>query len=410
MSDFLSNLVARSLGTSEVIRPRTPSLYEPYRAGSGPRVARSDFRSPETEREPQHEASLLNDDLAPPADVGTTKPKAQAPRPLWRDDKQAPPIPNAPSAGRAEGMQTEEPAPAAISPREEARSHASPAAGRAPEAKAAFRFESNSFSVSTPEAAAPSVRAVRTSRDEAGPLPSGSKAVVGSPRPSEGPRVDLSSSHLPSGEPITPAIELPAGAATRSVPRARETFRPTAAPYSGMANIPDHLPSLEDNKSARNSVSGSPQQSIKTQSDPSAPRLRSPEGTSPPVEVSGLVSKPALGVLRNSVGSEPDRVARGTGFPQPASGRIQLPEGSSGQSAGLSAGAVHPPVGSRSEARIAAAARGSNRSEAAIHVTIGSVEVRAVFPEKPARRAPSTRPKPTVSLDDYLKRSGGGSR
>lgn len=408
MSDFLSNLAARALGTSEVIRPRTPSLYEPYRADSGPHVARSGFRSPETEREPQHEASLLNDDLAAHADVGITRPKAQAPRPLWRDNKQAPPIPSAPSADRAEGMQTEERAPAAISPREEGRSDASPAAVRALKAKAS-RFESNSSSIPTSEPASPAVRAVRTSRDEPGPLPIGSEHVVGHPRPSEGPRSDSSRNHLPSGEPMTPAIELSAGAATRSVPWARETFPPTAAPHSGMAKNSDHSRSLEDNRSARNSVSGSLRQSLTTQSNPLAPQLRSEE-TSPHVEVSGLVSKPALGVLRNSVEPEADRVDRRTGFPQPASGRIQLPEGSAGHSAGASASVVRPPVGSSSEAKIAAATRGSNRSEAAIHVTIGSVEVRAVFPEKPERRAPSTRPRPGVSLDDYLKHSGGGSR
>ncbi len=35
MSDFLKNLVGRSLGTIEVVRPRVPSIYEPYRRGSG---------------------------------------------------------------------------------------------------------------------------------------------------------------------------------------------------------------------------------------------------------------------------------------------------------------------------------------------------------------------------------------
>ncbi len=385
MSDFLSNLAARSLGTAEVIRPRTPSLYEPYRASSGPRVAHSDFRSPETERQPQDEASLLNHDLAAHADAGSTTPKAPAPRSVWRDNKQAPPILRAQTADRAEGMRTEDPARAAISPREEGRSHASPAAGRTPEAKAASRFESNSSLIPPSEAAAPAVRGVRTSRDEIRPLPS------------EGPRSDSSRSHLPSGEPMTPAIELPAGAATPSAPWARGTVRPTAAPHSGMAKNPDHSRPSQDNESARNSVLGSLRKSL-TQSSPLAPQLRSEE-TSPHVEVSGLVSKPALGVLRNSVEPEADRVARRTGFPQPA-----------GHSAGASAGVVRPPVGSSSEAKIAAAARASNRSEAAIHVTIGSVEVRAVFPEKPAPRAPSTRPKPGVSLDDYLKRSGGGSR
>jgi hypothetical protein len=440
MSDFLSNLAARGLGTSEVIRPRTPSLYEPYRADSGPHVARPDFRSPETEREPQHEAGLPNDGL-----VGITRPKARAPRPLWRDDQQAPPILKAQSADRAEGMPTGESGPA-IFPREGGRSDASSAALRAAGAKAASRSESNSPSIPTPEAAAPAVRAVRTSRDETGSLPIGSEPVVRRPRPSEGPRGDLSHNQLPADEPITPAIELPAGASTRSVPWARETFRPTAAPHSGMAKTPDHSRPLQDNASTKNSVLGSLGQSP-SQYHPFAPQLRSEEGTSPSVEVSGLASKPAmdsppqsaestsgsfasrldsgqrttpaidpsglkaaLGVLRNSAEAEPDRVALRTGFPQPGSGRIQLPQGSAGRSAGLSAGVIRPPVGSSSEARMAAAARGSNRSEAAIHVTIGSVEVRAVFPEKPERRAPSTRPKPGVSLDDYLKRSSQGSR
>jgi len=35
MSDFLSNLLARSLGTAETLRPRVPALFEPYRRGTG---------------------------------------------------------------------------------------------------------------------------------------------------------------------------------------------------------------------------------------------------------------------------------------------------------------------------------------------------------------------------------------
>jgi hypothetical protein len=35
MSDFLTHLVGRSLGTLEVVRPRVPSLFEPHRQGSG---------------------------------------------------------------------------------------------------------------------------------------------------------------------------------------------------------------------------------------------------------------------------------------------------------------------------------------------------------------------------------------
>jgi hypothetical protein len=397
MSDFLSNLVARSLGTSDVIRPRTPSLYEPYRAGSGPHVAWIDPRSPEPEREPQD------------ADVGITKPRAQSQGSAWRYDKQALPIPNAPPGDRVERTQTGEPGPAAISPREEARSEASPAAARAMEAKSASRLEANSSSVPTPEATAPPVGASRRSGDETGPLPSGSKAFVGRPGAPEGSEGDFHPSHLPAGEAITPAIALPVDA-TRAVRWAREAPRPTAATYSGMAKIPEPSPPLEDNKSTESLVLGSPQPSSETQSDPFASQLRSQEGAAPAVAVSGFVGKPASAVLENFAELEPDRPARRTDFPLQASGKIQLPVDPQDHSAGLSAGVVHAPVGSRSEVKTAGAARGSNRSGAAVEVTIGSVEVRAVFPEKPASRAPSTRPKPGVSLDDYLKRSGGGPR
>ena len=145
MSDFLSNLVARSLGTSDVIRPRTPSLYEPYRAGSGPHVAVPTL-APRNPSASQHEpcGCLESPDLR-------LSPK----RPAWRDDKQALPILNAPPGDRVERTQTGEPGPAAISPREEARSEASPAAARAREAKSASRLKANPSSIPTPEAAAP---------------------------------------------------------------------------------------------------------------------------------------------------------------------------------------------------------------------------------------------------------------
>lgn len=46
----------------------------------------------------------------------------------------------------------------------------------------------------------------------------------------------------------------------------------------------------------------------------------------------------------------------------------------------------------------------------AIHITIGRVEVRAqvAAPPAPAPR-PKPQSKPSLSLDDYLKRGGGGS-
>lgn len=49
-------------------------------------------------------------------------------------------------------------------------------------------------------------------------------------------------------------------------------------------------------------------------------------------------------------------------------------------------------------------------SEPAIRVTIGRVDVRAVLPTPPPRRVQPARPKPGLSLDDYLKRGNRGQR
>ncbi len=45
-----------------------------------------------------------------------------------------------------------------------------------------------------------------------------------------------------------------------------------------------------------------------------------------------------------------------------------------------------------------------------IRVTIGRVEVRAVFPEQHVKRSAPPRFKPSVTLDDYLSRGSGAMR
>lgn len=62
MSNFLTNLVSRSLGTVKVVQPRVPSLYEPYRSGGGllgalPAPVVSHFESP-VEAFPDQSASV----------------------------------------------------------------------------------------------------------------------------------------------------------------------------------------------------------------------------------------------------------------------------------------------------------------------------------------------------------------
>lgn len=48
--------------------------------------------------------------------------------------------------------------------------------------------------------------------------------------------------------------------------------------------------------------------------------------------------------------------------------------------------------------------------EPEIRVTIGRVEVRAVFPEQPVKRSAPPRFRPSVTLDDYLSRGSGAKR
>jgi hypothetical protein len=49
-------------------------------------------------------------------------------------------------------------------------------------------------------------------------------------------------------------------------------------------------------------------------------------------------------------------------------------------------------------------------AEPAVRVSIGRVEVRAVFPPSPVRRGPTNKSKPNLSLEDYLKGKNRGRR
>ena len=53
---------------------------------------------------------------------------------------------------------------------------------------------------------------------------------------------------------------------------------------------------------------------------------------------------------------------------------------------------------------------GSRAPQPAFQVTIGRVEVRAVFPDPPARRNLPAQARPSLSLDDYLNRRQRGQR
>jgi hypothetical protein len=63
-----------------------------------------------------------------------------------------------------------------------------------------------------------------------------------------------------------------------------------------------------------------------------------------------------------------------------------------------------PPAAVPTNRRTPDPATPSTPAEPSIRVSIGRVEVRAVFPEPAERRAPAPKARPTVSLDDYLNR------
>ncbi len=314
MSDFLSNLAARSLGIPEVIRPRVPSLYEPYRRNTGLLGARPSFRSQETNPEPQHETGLVSDGDTAHTDDRITQPRARAPSPPSRGVESAELIPEARPADGFEGPDVERPARLSLSSRE----------GACPDPHAALgisrtkapTIESNSSSVSPPAVHEPIVRVAITRPDGTGSV-------------------------------LTP-------------------------PSNTGRIMPEGVRPSKDPEPVDRSAFWHPRQSAEPTPDLSSRRLR------------------------------PGELApRG----------VELPEGSAVYSARSATGVVRPPVGPRSgTVKIPAAVPNTNASEPPIQVTIGRVEVRAIFPEPPARRIPPSRSRPTVSLDDYLKRSNRGQR
>ena len=282
MSDFLSNLVARSLGTLEVVQPRVPSLYEPHHRESGLRGARPGFSAPEAAT--SNENSLEGDTNAPP-----------------------------------------------LSPRVEGSERREPAGPVAP---------------------------TRTDRDEIrpGPITSRQVSTQAGPRPesnlpSNVPHGTLDPTLRPaSTEPagISPAISSESNIAAGKLNRTRLFSEAEVSPRLVLAH---------------------PLHSRETETDPG--RDRSQPATPSGHSYQPLATHPAA-------------------FPKHA---------------------IRPPVAPRSAAaRNPEARQSSSPNNSTIEVTIGRVEVRAVFPEPPARRAPPPRSRPTVSLDDYLNPRHRGKR
>jgi hypothetical protein len=407
MSKFLSNLAARSLGAFEAIAPRVPSRFEPARRADGLLAGRA----------PAMEDSLKDD----PEMEGTTGVEAPAAGPVEdgsRAGQRARPI-----GSMGSSLLNSDPSPSSLEP-EPGTWSVWPAASIAPSA------ESRETSFPSEQ---PALRARR--------IPESPSVGFSTPRPDEaGPNQDK------VGQPLDPA---PASASTSAPTPASIQRRDTK---SRGTRDQGTLPTWSAQASRRSSpgaldsdfdVSGSvrtpgqidqapalgvsrftPQQEIGRAASGARNRARSNEARNasfPPVEPARAGESPQdefpnesqagtsasrgwPGDVDRKFGLRPDRsIVPATG--QETAVRTESLTTTRAANVELASAAARPAGPSPASQPLAGAA-----AEPAIRVTIGRVEVRAVFPEQTVKRSPPPRFRPRVSLDDYLSRGSGAKR
>jgi len=341
MSDFLTNLLGRSLGTLEVVRPRVPSLYEPYRRGTGLLGANPGLPAHDTPSEPQRESSLEN--------AANPVPHHQNPR-----------------------LRTSSPARDSRQAKNE--SQAEP------------------VKVSDPP-------------DRPDPVP-------------------------PHGVPKT--ITFPGPIATIQVPiRHDQASPPSAPPVSQQAAFDLNLPASRTSTHGTSLIAAPPGDTLRNSPEVNHPSAKSPEVTRP-----GLVrpvrpqedmkaeasssqmghinpAKPSPEVIPSLTAHQISPVSNAlrsptaptkAGHQEPGAVRPPIAPSIASPKEPSFASAIRPPVAPRAtNARSPEALPSSSPPAPAIQVSIGRVEVRAVFPQPAVHSAPAPRPTPPLSLDEYLQ-------
>jgi hypothetical protein len=407
MSKFLSNLAARSLGAFETIAPRVPSRFEPTRrangllAGRAPAIAdslRDDFGMEGTASAEAPAADPVEDGSRARRQIGPMDSLLHQPGPTpWFSE----------SDPGMRGIQ--------------------PAASIVPHAESQVR--------TTREPASRGWRIPGSPSADSAPV----QPLDPAPTPSSAPAFTLSSAQrreAKKGETqgegtrrIGLAQSLTARSSRRSSPGVQDSDMGALDPdlfVSGSISSPGQM---EDSPSTVGSVLAS--QHAKD-------RGKSVAGDRERGSVRPKASFPAMpaSVEPASAGeSSPDESTTGS---QAATSAGRGWPGDIGRSFSLKADrSIVPATGQETATRAAsltatragsaelasAAARlavqnllpapqpsADAASEPAIRVTIGRVEVRAVFPEQAAKRTPPPRFRPKVSLDDYLSRGSGGRR
>lgn len=354
MTNFLRNVAARALGSPGAVLPRIPSLYEPYRGNEGPIVARPGPGSlvADVEGQPGTEKDIQGA-KAPKSRVALTQPLAAQAFDVETDAPVQPPArrpaTDAITAPRASRMDEQPLSPIAM-PSAEApgsRNAARPVEAF-PDQRDGNATSSTNQRISSPAEKSSEPAAVMWSRQEGAPVPfSAATRPVGEVVP---PRL----SHVDELRPASPAE------ANLAEPLRRASTVPAIS-----APAPSSV------------LHRAPAQAL----FPERRSLDARAAVQPPVA-------PMAGdTLERATSARPASPSR----PTPPAVRPPVP--------------AHVAIGNLVPTRPA-----SSPSVPDIHVTIGTVEVRAVQAEKAAMRAPMKRPKMGLSLDEYLERSRPGGQ
>jgi hypothetical protein len=367
MSDLLTSLAARSVGVAEGIQPRVPSLFEPHRQDEGMfgdrrKVGEID---PESPREDDSTARDIARETVP------------------RDRVERPPEPDLP-----------------------------PRRDRAPSI-AELLWEEMAGRAFPPKTSADSSRPSPLEGEPAR-QPGGAKRGGLVPPPSldrEAPRPLLGAARAAENPREPPVRERDAGegvaAPSSAGVRPSQSLRPATSVPNRTADAAGvqsgqsapRLPPLSARIQRIDDPRFSPTQAKPVPAMDLEKKTQRNESRefNPAIETS-LVRPPATVPARGPSALKPGASIR------PASAKETAP---------LSDGVANPPRATplaNSNRRSVATPAVSELSEPSIRVTIGRVDVRAVFPPAPASRPPVQRGRPTLSLDEYLKRSGGAGR
>jgi hypothetical protein len=366
MSDFLSRLVGRSLGPSRAVQPRVPSLYEPYIKGRGPVWTRhagqeQDPSRESQDRQPQDEDRRDLDSNSEEDNRGRTE------EPLRRTRL----------AQRAAFVNEAQPAVVSLPARP------LEPAGAVPPAVAQMR-EKNVSRVEVPHErrAENAARVAVTDRKQA-------SLLAARLRPQN---ATTTGEDNPSGTPFIVSTDVSANLAERvsaNDPLSLESSRPMQ--FTSLHPPASVNPATGNDAASKFEIENAGKPVAERRSarliDPS--RIVKPANATPAI----LGNSPVPSLFPTASMAAP---VTATPAATPAVLAVPSVRRQGRQASDL--GNVHATV------------RNAATAEPAVRVSIGRVEVRAVFPAPPVRRVQPARPKPGLSLDDYLKRPKRGQQ